>query len=427
MNLFHLFYESSGACIDTRSIKKDGLFIALKGNNFDGNDYVEIALKEGAKYCISDRESVCNNTTVFYTEDSLLFLQNLALYHRRKFTIPLIGITGSNGKTSTKELINAVLKEKYEVLCTAGNFNNHIGVPLTLLNLNAQHEIAIIEMGANKPGDIAELCAIAEPSHGVITNIGKAHLEGFKDLAGIIKTKKELYTSVSYTNKGVLFYNADDELLTKHLPNNTQNISYGISESSVIYGELIGLNPAVNLRYGHDEFKSDEVQTQLIGKYNFYNFLCAISIGVFFKVKDENIINAITHYISTNNRSQVAKTSHNTLIIDCYNANPSSMASALESFIMIAHDNKLAIIGDMLELGSESDIEHEKIIHYCEANSINYLSVGENFAAINSKPATNFLSTEELIAYLKVHPLKDMLVLLKGSRGIALEKLVPVL
>ena len=282
MNLFNLFYESSGACIDTRSIKKDSLFIALKGTNFDGNDYVEIALKEGAKYCISDRLSSCNNKTIFYTEDSLLFLQNLALQHRRKFNIPVLGITGSNGKTSTKELINAVLKQKYQVLCTAGNFNNHIGVPLTLLNLNANHEIAIIEMGANKPGDIAELCAIAEPSHGVITNIGKAHLEGFIDINGIIKTKRELYSWVSRTNLGVLFHNADDEILTENLPKNTQNISYGTSESSDINGELIALNPLVNLRYSHGNFQSNSVQTQLIGKYNFYNFLCAISIGVFF-------------------------------------------------------------------------------------------------------------------------------------------------
>ena len=427
MNLFNLFYESSGACIDTRSIKKDSLFIALKGTNFDGNDYVEIALKEGAKYCISDREAVCNNTTIFYTEDSLLFLQNLALQHRRKFNIPVLGITGSNGKTSTKELINAVLKQKYQVLCTAGNFNNHIGVPLTLLNLNANHEIAIIEMGANKPGDIAELCAIAEPSHGVITNIGKAHLEGFKDINGIIKTKRELYSWVSRTNLGVLFHNADDEILTENLPKNTQNISYGTSESSDINGELIALNPLVNLLYSHGNFQSNSVQTQLIGKYNFYNFLCAISIGVFFKVKDENIIHAISEYVSTNNRSEVAKTSHNTLIIDCYNANPSSMASALESFVMIAHESKLAIIGDMLELGSEAKIEHEKIIEYCEANKVNYISVGENFAKVNSNKESKFLSSDELISFLTSSPLKNKLILLKGSRGIALEKLVPVL
>jgi UDP-N-acetylmuramoyl-tripeptide--D-alanyl-D-alanine ligase len=427
MKLFDLFYETSEVCIDTRSITKNCLFVALKGNNFDGNDFVNEALLAGAKYCISDRLAICNQVNIFYVENTLEYLQNLALSHRKKFTIPVLGITGSNGKTSTKELVNCVLSKQYHVLCTAGNFNNHIGVPLTLLKLNASHELAIIEMGANKHGDIAELCVIAEPTLGVITNIGKAHLEGFNDFQGVLKTKKELYTSISQKKDGVIFYNEDDQLLKENLPNNIENISYGTSQFSDLCGELLELNPRVKLRYKDGEYNSPEIQTQLIGKYNFYNFLCAISIGVYFKISHENIRIAIEQYISKNNRSQVEITANNTIIIDCYNANPSSMHSALESFLMIEADNKIAIIGDMLELGADTKEEHDKIIKYCKANEINYLVVGEYFSKSEVNPNIRFASTIELLDYFNITPLKKNLILLKGSRGIALEKLLPAL
>ena len=427
MRLFDLFYETSEVCIDTRSITKNCLFVALKGTNFDGNDFVNEALLAGAKYCISDRLSICNQVNIFYVENTLEYLQNLALSHRKKFTIPVIGITGSNGKTSTKELVNCILSKEYNVLCTAGNFNNHIGVPLTLLKLNSSHELAIIEMGANKHGDIAELCAIAEPTLGVITNIGKAHLEGFNDFQGVLKTKKELYTSISQKKEGVIFYNSDDQLLIENLPNNIKNISYGTSLLSNISGELLALNPRVKLRYKDGEYNSPEIQTQLIGKYNFYNFLCAISIGVYFKISHENIRIAIEQYISKNNRSQVEITANNTIIIDCYNANPSSMQSALESFLMIEADNKIAIIGDMLELGADTKEEHDKIIKYCKENEISYLVVGEYFSKSEANPKIRFASTTELLDYFNITPLKNNLILLKGSRGIALEKLLPAL
>ena len=427
MRLFDLFYETSEVCIDTRSITKNCLFVALKGNNFDGNDFVNEALLAGAKYCISDRLAICNQVNILYVENTLEYLQNLALSHRKKFTIPVIGITGSNGKTSTKELVNCVLSKQYHVLCTAGNFNNHIGVPLTLLKLNSSHELAIIEMGANKHGDIAELCAIAEPTLGVITNIGKAHLEGFNDFQGVLKTKKELYTSISQKKEGVIFYNADDQLLKENLPNNIENISYGTPLLSNVSGELLALNPRVKLRYKDGEYNSPEIQTQLIGKYNFYNFLCAISIGVYFKISHENIRIAIEQYISKNNRSQVEITANNTIIIDCYNANPSSMQSALESFLMIEADNKIAIIGDMLELGADTKEEHDKIIKYCKENEINYLVVGEYFSKFEVNPNIRFASTTELLDYFNITPLKNNLILLKGSRGIALEKLLPAL
>ena len=427
MRLFDLFYETSEVCIDTRSITKNCLFVALKGTNFDGNDFVNEALLAGAKYCISDRLAICNQVNIFYVENTLEYLQNLALSHRKKFTIPVLGITGSNGKTSTKELVNCILSKQYNVLCTAGNFNNHIGVPLTLLKLNASHELAIIEMGANKHGDIAELCAIAEPTLGVITNIGKAHLEGFNDFQGVLKTKKELYTSISQKKDGVIFYNSDDQLLTENLPNNNENISYGTSQFSDLSGELLELNPRVKLRYKDGDYSSAEIQTQLIGKYNFYNFLCAISIGVYFKISHENIRIAIEQYISKNNRSQVEITANNTIIIDCYNANPSSMQSALESFLMIEADNKIAIIGDMLELGADTKEEHDKIIKYCKANEISYLVVGEYFSKSEVNPKIRFASTNELLDYFNITPLKNNLILLKGSRGIALEKLLPAL
>jgi UDP-N-acetylmuramoyl-tripeptide--D-alanyl-D-alanine ligase len=426
MDLFTLFYNSSGVSIDTRSIKKDCIFIALKGPNFNGSDFIASALANGAKYCITEEQAICDNASVFFTEDTLQFIQQLALYHRRKFSIPIIGITGSNGKTSTKELINCVLMRRYNVLSTIGNLNNHIGVPLTLLQLNASHEIAIIEMGANKHGDIAELCSIAEPNYGVITNIGKAHLEGFKEFNGVLKTKKELYTSVS-KHKGVLFFNADDEILVENLPENISTYSYGTDQRSQIIGELIELNPAIKLNYRHTTHTSIGIQTQLIGKYNFYNFLCAISIGVYFKVKDKQIQNAIETYVSTNNRSQVEKTENNTLLIDCYNANPSSMLSALESFVLVHHDDKIAILGDMLELGEETNNEHRKIIYFCNVNKISYLTVGENFAKVNNTPTKTFLTTEELGVFIKNSPLQQKLILLKGSRGIALEKLIPLM
>lgn len=427
MRLFELFYETSEVCIDTRSITKNCLFVAIKGTNFDGNDFVNEALLAGAKYCISDRSNICNQVNIFYVENTLEYLQNLALSHRKKFTIPVLGITGSNGKTSTKELVNCILSKQYHVLCTAGNFNNHIGVPLTLLKLNSSHELAIIEMGANKHGDIAELCAIAEPTLGVITNIGKAHLEGFKDFHGILKTKKELYTSISQKKDGVIFYNADDQLLKENLPNNIENISYGTSQFSDLCGELLALNPRVKLRYKDGEYHSQEIQTQLIGKYNFYNFLCAISIGVYFKISHENIRISLEEYISKNNRSQVEITANNTIIIDCYNANPSSMQSALESFLMIEADNKIAIIGDMLELGADTKEEHDKIIKICKENDINYLVVGEYFSKSEVNPKIRFASTNELLDYFNITPLKNNLILLKGSRGIALEKLLPAL
>lgn len=425
-NLFKLFYETTGVCTDTRKIEKDCLFVCLSGSNFNGNTFAEEALLKGAKYVISDDKNYLTKETIFFVENTLLFLQKLANFHRHKFQIPIIGITGSNGKTTSKELINCVLSKKYKTLATVGNLNNHIGVPLTLLNLNESHEIAIIEMGANKFKDIEELCQIAEPTHGIITNIGKAHLEGFLSYEGVIKTKRELYQAIEKVN-GVLFYNGDDELLTNIIPENCQKISYGIKHSNVIQGELVELNPFVKMKWKTASFESELLQTGMIGQYNFYNFLAAVCIGNYFKVSENDISEAIASYIPSNNRSQIVKTTSNTIILDAYNANPTSMKSAIESFAMTEHHHKLAILGDMFELGHESDKEHQAIIELIKKNDLTAYFVGERFNQFKAEMNNNisfFETKEKLKERLNNEVLRDKLILLKGSRGIGLEEIL---
>lgn len=420
-NLFELFYETSGVCTDTRKIEKDCLFICLKGDNFNGNTFANQAIEAGAKFVIVDEHQFANSSSIHYVENSLLFLQQLANYHRKKFQIPFIGITGSNGKTSTKELINEVLSKKYNVLATIGNLNNHIGVPLTLLRLTEDHEIAIIEMGANRFKDIEELCQIAEPTHAIITNIGKAHLEGFGNFEGVLKTKKELYDSVEKIN-GAIIYNSDDSILENNLPKNVTLLSYGTEEDADIKGALIGLTPYVKLLWKQNNYSSPVLETKMVGKYNFYNYLAAISFGVCFDVPFEQINQAICNYTPENNRSQVKKTTKNTLILDCYNANPTSMRSALESFAMLDQGNKLFIIGDMLELGNQSINEHRNILSFIENNHLSGYTVGKLFKEQTSNNVLqSFETAEELRNHLVTHPIENTFVLLKGSRGIKLE------
>ncbi|MFN5786811.1 MAG: UDP-N-acetylmuramoyl-tripeptide--D-alanyl-D-alanine ligase [Flavobacteriia bacterium] len=422
-DLFELFYQTTGVSTDTRKIAKDSLFICLKGSNFNGNTFAEQALLNGAKYVIVDEETYKTSEKIFLVEDCLEYLQKLANYHRNRFNIPVIGITGSNGKTSTKELINIVLSSHYRVLSTIGNLNNHIGVPLTLLRLSDEHQIAIIEMGANRFKDIEELCLIAEPTHGIITNIGKAHLEGFGNFEGVLKTKKELYDAVALSN-GTVIYNIDDEILKSNLPDNVRHISYGTSENADVTGELIGLNPFVELKWNHDDYQSPVLQTQMIGKYNFYNYLAAITFGICFDVPVNKINLAISSYSPENNRSQVKKTVVNTLILDCYNANPTSMRSALESFAMIDHPSKLFLIGDMLELGNESEKEHQNIAELIIELGIKGFSIGPIFKKIHSTAfQAQYENKDEAIDALMKTPIKGALVLLKGSRGIGLETL----
>ena len=419
--LFSLFYKSSGISIDSRTIQKDSLFLAIKGDRFDGNLYAEKAVKSGAKFAVVDNPKFANEINIFWVENTTLFLQKLANFHRLKFNIPIIGITGSNGKTSTKELINAVLSQKYNVLCTKGNLNNHLGVPLTLLQLNDKHELAIIEMGANKPGDIKELAEIAEPNYGIITNIGKAHLEGFINFEGVLKTKLELFDFIS-SSKGEYIVNADDEVLNNATKDYSKRMLYSTNKNAAVQGKLEGLTPFVELSYTTENYESPSITTKMIGIYNFYNFLVAIAFGQIFKVSNDLINEAISNYVPTNNRSQVLKTNNNELIIDCYNANPSSMLAALESFLMLKEQNKIAILGDMLELGEESIAEHKKILTFCFDNNLEFITVGPIFQSLNKE---GFNSIEDYKELHSKNKLSEKTILLKGSRGIALELLIP--
>jgi UDP-N-acetylmuramoyl-tripeptide--D-alanyl-D-alanine ligase len=420
--LYKLFYETSGICSDSRKITKDCLFICLKGENFNGNVFAQSAIENGAKYVISDEQNYCNQKTIFYVDNALIFLQKLANYHRNQFSIPVIGITGSNGKTTSKELISCVLAKKYNVLFTEGNLNNHIGVPLTLLRLKAEHEIAVIEMGANKFFDIQELTEIAEPTLGIITNIGKAHLEGFKNFEGVLKTKKELYDSIENT-KGKIIINNDDSILKSILPLDIKCITYGENSNSDIEGELVKMTPFVEFKWKSNDYNSPVIPTNLIGKYNFYNFLAAIAFGVQFDIDPQLINEALETYNPTNNRSQVKETAKNKLILDCYNANPTSMKSALESFAQIPTKEKTFIIGDMLELGDESIKEHENIIELIDKLNLKGFYVGSIFKTILNENNNAFDTRENAEVYFNANQFIGQLILLKGSRGIGLEKL----
>ena len=419
--LYSLFYETKGICTDTRKILPDSLFIALKGNNFNGNLFANKAIDKGAKFAIVDQKEFANGRNILYVPSTLKFLQDLAKYHRAKFNIPVIGITGSNGKTSTKELIYSVLAKKFNTIATEGNLNNHLGVPFTLLRIKKEHEIAIIEMGANQPGDIQELCEIASPTHGIITNIGKAHLEGFGNLEGVVQTKSALYRSVRKQN-GVIFFNQEDLLLKSLLDDSTENISFGKANANIT-GQIIELTPYIHMCWQSSSYRSENINTRMVGTYNFYNFLAAISIGSYFGVKEIDISDAVATYKPENKRSQVLETQKNTLIIDCYNANPTSMLVALESFRDFRNNKKLAIIGDMLELGEESDLEHQKIIDYCKEHKIEFMTVGPIFNKHNKDRA--YKNVEGISSELNM--VNATTILLKGSRGIELEKLITLL
>lgn len=424
MNNFDVFYESNGICTDSRADVSGSLFICIKGENFDGNTFATEALKNGAHHVILDNpEYLTDEDHMTLVPDSIQYLQQLANYHRRKFDIPVIGITGSNGKTTTKELINAVLSKKYKVLATKGNLNNHLGVPFTLLGITDEHEIAIIEMGANRFKDIEELCAIAEPNYGIITNIGKAHLEGFKTFEGVLATKKELYEAVDNVN-GTIIVNMDDSVLMSNLPSNCTFITYGKHDGADIEGELLHLSPYVEMSWKHQQYISDVVSTKMIGEYNFYNFLSAVAFGITFDVNPEDINKAISNYEPENRRSQVKESESNTLILDCYNANPTSMSSALLSFEQNeTPKEKLLILGEMKELGNETRSEHEAVIELAESLGLSGYFVGKAFSGFNSSVIKQYFeTTAELLDHLKQIPVHDKLILLKGSRSVGLEK-----
>ena len=406
---------------DTRNIAKNDLFFALKGPNFNGNKFAEKALELGAKYAVIDEKEYFIEGKTFLVENVLETLQNLARHHREKINIPVVAITGTNGKTTTKELLGAVLTSQYNILITEGNLNNHIGVPLTLLQLNKQHEIAVIEMGASKIGDIKELVEIALPNYGIITNIGKAHLEGFGDVETIKRTKFELYDFI-IKNKGGVVVNNEDELLTSYIPKEIDKFTYGFSKADVT-GKVVKQTPTLEMELTMEENAPKMVKTNLLGAYNQNNILAAACVGKIFKVSKENIERSIAHYSPTNNRSQLVKTSKNTVIADCYNANPTSTIESLISFNQIESSQKLVILGDMLELGASSEVEHQAIVDYLESKSLKAILVGKCYQKTKSG-FTTFKDTLQLIPYLKQDGLENSLVLLKGSRGIKLEMLL---
>ena len=406
---------------DTRNIAKNDLFFALKGPNFNGNKFAEKALELGAKYAVIDEKEFFIEGKTFLVENVLETLHSVARFHREKINIPVVAITGTNGKTTTKELLGAVLTSQYKILITEGNLNNHIGVPLTILQLTKEHEIAVIEMGASKIGDIKELVEIALPNYGIITNIGKAHLEGFGDVETIKKTKFELYDFI-IENKGAVVVNKEDEVLMNYIGEDIEKFTYGSFEADVT-GKVVRQTPSLEMELTIEENAPKMVKTNLLGAYNQNNILAAACVGKIFKVSKENIEQSIAHYLPTNNRSQLVTTSKNTVIADCYNANPTSTMESLISFNQIESSQKLVILGDMLELGSASEVEHQAIVDYLENTSLKTILVGLCYQKTNSGFIT-FKDTLELIPFLKQNGLENSLVLLKGSRGIKLEMLL---
>lgn len=417
---------------DSRSCPKDSLFFALKGDNFDGNKYAANALENGAAYAVVDNPDyvVEGSDQYIFVHDTLLALQLMANYHRQMQQIPVIGITGTNGKTTTKELIAAILEKKYKVHYTKGNFNNHIGVPLTLLGIRADDEIAVIEMGASHPGEIRDLARIAQPDYVLITNIGKAHIEGFGSFENILKTKMELYDYIKLNRAGTVFLNNDDEILKNRVDGIKTVLTYGQSDKADICGsiQLDSLTLSIDWAEKTHPEKVFSVNTKLVGGYNLYNVLAAITIGVYFKVSNEDINEALTEYSPSNNRSQLVQTKTNRLIVDAYNANPTSMHAALDNFRLIKEENKAVILGDMKELGAESISEHQSIIDLLERHPeiTPVILVGSEFGKVNRK-FLHFADKDALLKELSVKPIEHKTILIKGSNSTQLYTIVNAL
>lgn len=428
-SLYQLFLNHPTVCTDTRNIIDGCLFFALKGDKFDANTFASQALDMGAAYAIIDNDAYQIDDRCILVSNVLTALQDLAGHHRSQLDIPVIGLTGSNGKTTTKELINAVLSQRYTTFATKGNLNNHIGVPLSILSFTSQTEIAVIEMGANHQGEIAMLCDIAQPTHGLITNIGMAHLEGFGGFEGVKKGKAELYAYLKKHN-GLAFINRNnpDLIEMSKKADLTNIVYYGTEPGNTVYGSLIKSDPFIELSWT-GKAGSSYTEIQLTGAYNFENILAAICIGQFFGVSPEQINAGLESYLPNNNRSQITKTANNTVICDFYNANPSSMEAALANIELLSSDNKTIIIGDMFELGQESQEQHKHIVEQAEQLHLNTrIFIGADFCKARESHKGYFFNTpKEAEAFLKENPVRNSLILLKGSRGMALEQLLPLL
>ena len=419
--IYQLYSQKYIVTTDSRKVEPGCVFVALKGERFDGNDFaLQVANDNVAACVIADRKDLPQHERLFIVEDSLSTLQELAKLHREKCGTPIIGITGTNGKTTTKELVSAVLSEKYNIIYTQGNFNNHIGVPLTLLQIKPDTEIAVVEMGANHPKEIEFLCSLAQPNFGIITNIGKAHIEGFGSFEGVVKTKNELYDYLRDTN-GLVFFNNDNNLL-KDLAKDLTSIKYGKDDNADYHASIISSNPYLSINWNNKEIK-----TKLVGDYNFENVMAAITVGCHFNIEQELIIKALENYSPTNNRSQFIKSDKNEIVMDAYNANPVSMMNSIRNFRNISDDNHLLILGDMKELGSESLNEHQETISLIkELGFSNVILVGSEFNKVN-RDFISFLNVDELIAHINQNDISGMKILIKGSHSIHLEKIVNLL
>jgi UDP-N-acetylmuramoyl-tripeptide--D-alanyl-D-alanine ligase len=430
--LYDLYLQHPVISTDTRKIAAGSLFFALKGDKFNANTFAAQAVEAGAAYAIIDDAAYRTSDKTILVDDVLITLQDLARYHRKQLQIPVIGLTGSNGKTTTKELINAVLSQQFNTLATVGNLNNHIGVPLTILSINHTHDIAVIEMGANHQKEIELLCTIAQPTHGVITNVGKAHLEGFGGIQGVKKGKGELYDYLKATG-GTAFVNANSaDLLQMQEARHLENVVYYGTRSFLdsIDAVLTQNTPYLALQWTVKGAEADEHQiaTHLTGEYNLPNIIAAICIGHYFNLSATKINAGIKDYHPQNNRSQIVKTASNTLICDYYNANPSSMLVAIDNLKKMQAEHKVMILGDMFEMGPEAEAEHEAIVETALLIPADeHIFVGSEFFHQRAEHrGTYYETTEDAINALKAKPITNATVLIKGSRGMALERLVPL-
>ena len=424
IDLYDLFIHNPQITTDSRNCPKGSIFFALKGDKFDGNQYAGKALASGCVYAVIDNPDYYIGERTILVDNVLKTLQQLAHHHRKVLGLPIIGITGTNGKTTTKELLAAVLSTKFNLLYTEGNFNNHIGVPLTLLRLTHDHEMAVIEMGASHPGDIKELVDIVHPNYGIITNVGRAHLEGFGSFEGVIRTKGELYDYIR-RSKGKIFIKKENEYL-QSIAKGIEQITYGNGDDAFASGQVVSCDPFLVFNW-KQQGKLHTVETHMIGSYNLDNVLAAVAVGRFFKIPAERISRAIAAYEPTNNRSQFKKTDNNELIIDAYNANPSSMKVALDNFITMHVQPKAIILGDMRELGPTSNELHAEVVEQIKKGQFDKVFLcGEHFSKVG-KEFSPFATTEAMTEELRRQPLKGYHILIKGSHSMGLEKLVDIL
>ena len=424
-HIYSRFNESTGITTDTRQCREGMMFVALRGENFDGNRYAKSALEQGCRYAVVDNAAYADPADERYllVDDSLKALQQLARHHRRTLGLPIVGITGTNGKTTTKELVAAVLSRKYHIHDTQGNLNNHIGVPLTLLQLTAEHEMAVVEMGASHPGDIKELVEIAEPDYGLITNVGMAHLQGFGSFEGVIRTKGEMYDYLRTTPRRTIFLNTGNHHLCV-IAEGLEAVTYSQAEEADICGKLIDCAPYLRFQWRKRGDQWHEVSTQLIGSYNIDNALCAVAVGTYFGVAEEEVSAALSEYTPTNNRSQLTKTEHNTLVVDAYNANPTSMRAAIDNFALMEVPHKMLILGDMKELGEATATAHQEVVDLLDARDFAEVwLVGPAFAATRHSQRT-FVDAEEVKAALEAERPEGCTILIKGSNSMKLAPLV---